>query len=232
MSHGAPKYTLRGLLIVTAACASVFGLARWLDDEAGLVLAIPLAVLPFTLILERVFGSAPSAESRQTPAWYLWRHLMLVPPALVPAAAAYASARAPFPTPSSPLPLLSVLPLLFGMPPSLLLAIPAVSFWILTFYLGRSASPQPMPLRFPILLGIATACSVLWFGFGWSYGVQYQGTDYTAAVTAINAVWMAILWLLWFVMRRSASMAAVSIFSILLLCWLFWSAFPWLGELP
>jgi hypothetical protein len=88
-----------------------------------------------------------------------------------------------------------------------------------------------IPLRFVILLSFATVCSAIWLSASWSYGIQYQGPNYTWTVTLINIVCIVALWSCWFAWRRNASFSKRVGFGALLHSWLFWFAFPWLGEL-
>jgi hypothetical protein len=87
-------------------------------------------------------------------------------------------------------------------------------------------------MRFSIVLGLATAFTVLLFGFGCRFGSSYWGTSYTLAVAAINAVLVLVLWGWRFAIRKRASKESALGFATLLHCWLYWFAFPCLGELP
>jgi hypothetical protein len=91
---------------------------------------------------------------------------------------------------------------------------------------------KPISLSSLCLLGIGTLGSLFWLGAGWRYGLEYQGQGFTWGIIVINLVFMAILWVLWGASRRDASFSWRVNFGILLHYWLFWFAFPWLGELP
>jgi hypothetical protein len=226
--HTRLQFPLSGLIVVVTMVAIVLGLGHWL----GLVIAIPLATLPFSLIAERVLGGPrPSAEAVGLRT-NLVRLGVVVVCALSTAACGWLSVSAGTPTLISPLPLLIILPALFGVPFLLVMAIPVNVFVILHFDCFRLRPAAQVPWRFPILLAIATACSALWLVGGWPYGLKYQGRTFTIGIIAINVILIAALWCVWLIARRTRSFGWRIAFGTLLNYWLFWSAFPWLGELP
>jgi hypothetical protein len=115
--------------------------------------------------------------------------------------------------------------------PWLLMVIPPVTFLILSLYLGRFADVR-LPLRFPVLLTIGTSLSFFWFAYSVRYSYGYHGPTYTVGITIINSAWILLLWALWYWIRIRARFWSALGWSLALNCWLFWFAFPWLGELP
>lgn len=177
------QFTLRGLLVLVTMVACVLSLARCLRDYGGLVVAIPLTIVPFSITSERLFGAFPKRQPR-------------------------------------------------GLFLRYLVAIVAACFLMLNWYLGRSVTPQPIPARFPIVLGTATICSLWWFAFGWQFGIEYQGATFTWGILGINALSLVLLWRFWLAFRRRATRGNALVLATLLHCWLFWFAFPYFGELP
>ncbi len=142
------------------------------------------------------------------------------------------------PTILSPLPLFVVVPLFLASALGFkelwwfVAPIPFVTFCMMNFYQLRVASSTPLPMRFSLILGFSTVVSIYLFAGGWEYGVRYQGAVYTLASAAINRSILLILWGWWLATWRKASKAGALGFGTLLHCWLFWFAFPYLGELP
>jgi hypothetical protein len=111
----------------------------------------------------------------------------------------------------------------------ILTIIPFTTFFVLNFYLGRTVGPTPVPLRFPIMLAIATGFSADWIIENWQGGIDHQGIVYTHTIAALNLGVVIILWGLWFAIRRNAPKPAALTLATLFHCWIFWIAFPWMG---
>lgn len=225
------RYTVRGLFVLTTAVACVFGLARWLDDYGGMVVAIPIAVVPLCLVIERVFSESKISCAPRTIGSYVWHHALIVCAACTTAIAAWIGSSAGVPTLTSPLPFLVVLPLLFSVPRIVAMTIPVAIFLILNLYLGRAEMPHAIPFRFTALLSVATAFSIYWFANAVKYSYGYHGPTYTIGITIINVSIIVALWIVWFFIRRRASYSVTLAWSLAMTCWLFWFAFPWLGEM-
>ena len=139
---------------------------------------------------------------------------------------------------SAPLPLLVVVPLFVasGLEYAdhwcLAASIPFSTFFLMNFYQLRVAGPAPLRVRFTFLLGVATAFSLLYFVMGWQYGIRYQGAPHTLATAAINLFFLLALWGWWLAIRQKASKPSASCVRNTASFWLFWFAFPYLGELP
>jgi hypothetical protein len=132
--------------------------------------------------------------------------------------------------------------------PSLLYPFPALMF-IPSFLLRRAAVLVPVvlffvwnpglfggeakiPRRSYILLIAATVLSVLWFAVGWRDGLAVQGAKYNYAISAINALWMVALWLLFSRSRKGEpSFRTNLVLHWAMFAWLAWYAFPFMGEL-
>jgi hypothetical protein len=223
-----PQYTLRQLMIIVAALACMAALYQWF----GLVVAFLIMWMPFCLLAERLVAGAPRSETRPTLGWMIMDFMVMTSCALVAVAARWVGARTGVPTVLSPLPLFGVLPLFYVPDPWFASLFPFGTFFLVNFYLGRTAGRNPVPLRFPILLGTATAYSAYWLIGGWKYGVRYQSFFYANAVAILNLGALVVLWSLWLVLRGGATKPAAFALATLFHCWLFGMAFPWLGELP
>jgi hypothetical protein len=224
------RFSIRGLLIVTAAVAGLLGLPRWLDQYGGLAVAIPIALILFSIVLDRICSESSDSSAPSTSGPLVGRHLAALAGAGLASVAAWKGMRNGNPELMSPLPFLAVLPVLFGGPLIVSLATPFVAFLTLAYVpptAGRS-----LPLRFPILLALATALSIAWFAYAVQYSYGYHGPRYTIGITIINAVMILGLWTAWLIIRRRAVWWTALTWSAALCYWLFGFAFPWLGELP
>jgi hypothetical protein len=113
----------------------------------------------------------------------------------------------------------------------LVILIPSILFFLWSPGLLLNQKPN-VPKRTIALLGLLTILAVVDFGFGWKYGMQYQGSRYTIGVGIINVVWLVFLW--WTVIhcRSQPSFKGHLLSHWFLFAWLAWYAFPYLGELP
>ncbi len=99
-----------------------------------------------------------------------------------------------YPTILHPFPAITVLPAFFLASAHLWMvgvAVPVVIFFLWNPRLSHGETR--IPKRSYILLAVAVFLSIIWFVFGWRFGLQYQGPTYTHWVCAINAAWIAIL---------------------------------------
>jgi len=145
--------------------------------------------------------------------------------------------------------LIPVLFLLFSKEgPTLLYPFPALMF-VPSFLLRRAAVLVPVvlffvwnpglfrgeakiPRRSYILLIATTILSVVWFVVGWRDGLAVQGARYNYWISSINALWIALLWLLFFWGRKEQpSFRANLLLHWVMFAWFAWYAFPFLGEL-
>jgi hypothetical protein len=227
-----PQFRIRSMMLWIGAIACTLALAQWL----GPGLPIVFSVFPLSLLVERVLGGHPRAPfARRSSSGTASSLAALILGATLCTLAAWCGSWQGMPRVLSPLPLFVVVPLFASGDPRfwwIVGPIPFGAFVLMNLYQLRIASPAPLPTRFPVLLGLATAFSGCWFIGGWEYGVRYQGASYTQAVALINFSFLAVLWGWWLAVRRRAHRAAAFGFATLLHSWLFWFAFPWLGELP
>ena len=138
-----------------------------------------------------------------------------------------------YPTILHPFPAMTVLPAFFLASAhlwALSATIPVIGFLIWNPALLHGQTQ--VPWRSHALLAAATGLNVIWFAFGWKFGLQYQGSTYTYAVFGINVAWIAILAASIVLGRKQNSFASNLVFHWLLFAWLGWFAFPYLGELP
>jgi hypothetical protein len=133
------------------------------------------------------------------------------------------------PTLLTPLPGLVVIP-------TFLLGVPAVFLPSLLFFLcnpGLFSGEENLPKRTVWVFIASVGLTPIWFVLGWKFGLQYQGPKYTYAVCAINGVWILALATLFVICQmRRATFAWNVMLHWLVLLWLAWFAFPYLGELP
>jgi hypothetical protein len=118
-----------------------------------------------------------------------------------------------------------------GIPSVLVIFIPSVLFlvWSRSQHPDLSSSSRRARIAF-ILIAIASAT---WFGWGWHYGVKYQGYDYMRTTALINAVFSAIIAGVVITRRRTGARPVEHlILDFLLFAWTFTYAFPYFGELP
>jgi hypothetical protein len=231
-----PQFRIRSLMFLISAIACTLALVQWV----GALITILIAVFPFSVLVERLFGGTPpTSHAEPSFSGSAANLVVLILGASLCTAASWYGSSVGYPTILSPLPLLVIAPLFLASvlvytaePWWYVAPMPFGTFLFMNFYQLRVASPAPLPMRFPILLGIATAFSIFWFAEGWAYGVRYQGTSYTLASAAINFSFLLVLWGWWLAIRRRASKAGALGSATLLHCWLFWFAFPYLGELP
>jgi hypothetical protein len=225
------RFRIRSIMLLIATVACVLALAQWVP---GIV--ILFWVFPVSLLAERLFGEPPSAADGRGSSFRATRSLaVFLLCAALCAVASWCGISSGVPTMLTPLPLFSIVPYFALGDTGLWWSIPLIpigTFVLLNFYQLRVTGPSPLPTRFAFLLGLVTAFSACWFVGGWGYGVQYQGLLFTLDSAVINVVFLLVLWSWWFAVRRRASKAAALRFATLLHCWLFWFAFPYLGELP
>src|SRR5713226_2405212 len=99
-----------------------------------------------------------------------------------------------YPTILHPFPIITVLPAFYLASAHLWMAGAAIP--VMFFFLwnpGLSRGDTRAPKRSYALLAATAFLSVIWFVFGWKFGLQYQGSTYTHALCAINVAWVAIL---------------------------------------
>jgi hypothetical protein len=139
------------------------------------------------------------------------------------------------PTLYSPLPAVTILPafvLSRWHLQSLAVVVPSILFFLWSPGLILDQRPKKVPTRTVALLGLLTILAVVDFGFGWKYGVQYQGMYYAVGVGIINVVWLVCLWWAAIHWWRQPSFRGSLLLHWFLFAWLAWYAFPYLGELP
>jgi hypothetical protein len=136
------------------------------------------------------------------------------------------------PTIFCPLPILTILPaLVFSPLAPVVVVIPSLLFFAWNPALFRGV-PTP-PKRSYMLFGALVALSVVYFVLSWDDGVKYESRSYTQAIALANAIWIALLTVLFVVSRiRKPSFVFNLTLHWLLFAWLAWYAFPYLGELP
>jgi hypothetical protein len=87
------------------------------------------------------------------------------------------------------------------------------------------------PRRSTIGLAILSLLSAAWFWAGWSLGVKYEGLFHVLGTLALNAAALTGAWMLALRARRRPSANRNLMAHWLVVAWLVWVAFPWLGEL-
>lgn len=119
------------------------------------------------------------------------------------------------------------------IPPALIGAagFAAANFYLLNGYLARWSSPQRLPLRLPLALSGYSLPTAYWFMRRWQDGLSQQGPAQVVALCLVSLAFAMVLWIIWIRNRRNATRRQALTFGVLLHFWLFWWAFPWLGEM-
>ena len=85
-----------------------------------------------------------------------------------------------------------------------------------------------------VLTFISLFLSILWYFYGYEYGVKYKGLLQVNVLVAINICFLITL-VYFFKTINNGNMSGnlhFHVYHIVLFSWLAWAAFPWLGELP
>ena len=102
-----------------------------------------------------------------------------------------------------------------------------VVFNISTIFGGAA---DRMSFRMPAVAIPLFLLNVVFMLRHWSAGVAHQGLTYTIAITTLNVAIMLTLAWLWYRWRAAASPLRQQCLGLFLHTWLFWYAFPYLGE--
>ena len=93
-------------------------------------------------------------------------------------------------------------------------------------------SDGKIPKRTYVLFALGAILNAVDLAMSWKWGLQYQGPTHTAIVCSINIAWIGFLGLALLRCSKKAPRFGSSLFlHWMLFAWLFWYAFPWLGEL-
>jgi hypothetical protein len=138
------------------------------------------------------------------------------------------------PTILCPFPTLTVLPAFLLSDLGLwkaAIAVPTLCFFLWNPGLFRGEAK--VPKRSYVLLIILILLGIADFVYGWKWGLQYQGSQFTHVVCAVNVIWAAFLAVAFARSWNESSSFRYSLFvHWMLFAWLAWYAFPYLGELP
>jgi hypothetical protein len=119
--------------------------------------------------------------------------------------------------------------------PAFLLGPAAVAVPLVLFFVwnpGLFYGDTKIPKRSYVLLLATTVLSALWFAVCWKDGIIVQGPRYNYSVSAINVVWISVLWVIFGRNRKAESSFKVNLLvHWLLFAWLAWYAFPFFGEI-
>lgn len=78
---------------------------------------------------------------------------------------------------------------------------------------------------------VLTLLAAAHFAMRWGDGVTYQGSAHTIALLSLNVVVLVVGWgMLWRALRRRSFRETLAAHAVVV-GWLVWIAFPWLGEL-
>jgi len=156
--------------------------------------------------------------------------ILLLALSLIVLAAAVLAVSSKTPSVYSPYPLIQALLLWDGWPLWMVVGLAPLSYLALNVNLVFSQREGLRP-RYLIMLSLLTLLSILYFGLAWRGGIAYQGWIHTSLMVALNLVFSAAGWILWAKSRSSAHRTTQLLAGTLLHCWLFWAAFPFLGEI-
>jgi len=131
---------------------------------------------------------------------------------------------------TTPVPFPLAIPALLGMPLFLV-----VLFYVATFLLWKPSlfnGDSAVPRRTLVLLVLGTLLSALWYLSGWSYGLKYEGANYTLGCLMLSiTLFVASAIALWLATSSPSFLKAI-LSQTLIFLWLGTYAFPWLGETP
>ncbi len=231
----APQFHIQTLMYLIGAIACTLALVQWV----GIRLTITIAVFLSSLAVERILSTRSSVPRFRPPLLDTVPTLInLILCASLCAMAARFACSTGVPTILSPLPFavfvsFLLAPALGATNPWLFAAsFPFGTFLLMNLYELDLTGPAPLRARFSVLLGLTSLLSVLYFAMGCEGGSRFQGASYTLATASINLAILIILWTWWLRLRQRTSKASALLFATVLHCWLFWFAFPYLGELP
>jgi hypothetical protein len=131
---------------------------------------------------------------------------------------------------TTPVPFPLAIPALLGMPLLLVVLFYVATFcvWNLSLFQGDFSVPR----RTLVLLVLGTLLSVLWYLYGWKYGLRYEEATYTRGCLVLSmALWVMSAIALWFGTTSPSFLKAIFSQTLIFL-WLGTYAFPWLGETP
>ena len=103
-------------------------------------------------------------------------------------------------------------------------------FYALSYPLNKDKSSHNVPKRIPLTMFILNVLNMLFFIYIWQSALRYQGMEYLLLLFIVNFIFIGAFWILWWKSRNSATYAKSLALILLLQVWLFWCAFPWLGE--
>ena len=137
----------------------------------------------------------------------------------------------------APAPLVLVFPLLiaselFGLI-GILATLSLLSFGIfyaLGYPLNKDKNSHKVPMRIPITMFFLNVLNVLYFAKSWQNALSYQGMEYLLLMIIANLIFIGAFWFLWGKWKNNATYVQSRTLIVLLQVWLFWYAFPWLGE--
>jgi hypothetical protein len=228
------QFSIASILIVVAAIAGVLGLANFWSERGGLYLAIPAATIPFAFVVEFALRlSAPeSSHAAQTSRFGL-RLLVIGVASTLPAILGWIGLLDQGAW-WSPCPYLMFVSYAYLEPwlmhgPYLLYAVPSTAFLVLMLPTANSTSHR-LPTRSLAILGVASLSTCYWFCSSVGNAFDYQSTRYIIGTIAVNACCVLALWVTWWMLRQRFNFASVVAWNVALVGWLFWLAFPWLGE--
>jgi len=164
--------------------------------------------------------------------------LALILSSFIPVFFAFLSAIDGHPSLWSPLSLPSFIVVMFGM--SVFEEIAGMLFGILiiliifitlNLFLLKESNTKKVPKTLTFILAIFSILSLLSIITSWNYGIEYQGKAHTVGILLINILIISLMWTLWFFIRKNCNFKKLLILSVVFYSWIFWSAFPWLGEM-
>jgi hypothetical protein len=147
--------------------------------------------------------------------------------AVLLAAASLLAASAREPNFWSPFPLAQFFLLTNGWPQWLCTAAALASFAAVG---GTINSPRRGRLYTSLILSVLTVLSVAYFAARFSTGLAHQGLPHVSFMIAVNALALGFLWRRWYSSAWPLPFGQSLWMALGLSTWLFWFAFPYLGE--
>jgi hypothetical protein len=224
------RVTIRGILILMGSVAIVLALGNHWQDGGGFFLASIVCAIPMSFVIEFAFASnrpRSFALSKRSIAVRVILLLLLSPLAALVAWVGLVDQGSWW----SPCPMLVFISYAyletFGY---LFLVVPMLTFLTVTLPSTFNSEIRYLPIRSFALFCIAVAGSIYWFASSMPFTFKYQSPNYIYGSIAANSIAILMLAVSGFAFRGYFNFMSAAIWNLTLVCWLFWIAFPWIGE--
>ncbi len=228
------QFSIAASLLIIAAIAGVVGLGKLWEECGGLYLAIPAAIIPFSIVVEFALRRKPQqTRTKLSNINVAARVNVIVVASALPAVAGWIGL-ANQGSWWSPCPHLMFIAYAYLEPwlvdrPYLPYVVPSVAFLLMTIPSAFS-SKRELPVRSITVLTVASLTSIYWFCSSITDALDYQSIPYIIETIAVNFTCGVALWLMCVIRRRRFNFGLVVAWNVAMFIWLFGVAYPWLGE--